>query len=203
MTHSNISTKDESVRMFDNPILDFFSRVHWSTPLILFVPVIIYLLYCAWVIGWTIVGIVALFISGLAIWTFAEYVMHRFIFHFELPGKLGAKIHFIVHGVHHEYPNVSKRLVLPPVLSIPLSLAFYYLFKGLLGASILPPFFAGFLVGYLCYDMLHYAVHHAKIKSEWFQLLKRHHMMHHFKDPHNGYGVSSKLWDIIFGTTFK
>ena len=115
MTHSNISTKDESVRMFDNPILDFFSRVHWSTPLILFVPVIIYLLYCAWVIGWTIVGIVALFISGLAIWTFAEYVMHRFIFHFELPGKLGAKIHFIVHGVHHEYPNDSKRLVLPPV----------------------------------------------------------------------------------------
>lgn len=204
MSSPKISTTDESVRMFDNPILDFISRVHWTTPLILFLPVIAWLLYRAyWVEQWAITSIIGLMLCGLATWSLAEYVMHRFVFHWQPPGKWGEKIHFVTHGVHHQYPNDSKRLVLPPALSIPLATGFYYLFLFILGKHLLPPFFAGFLMGYLCYDMLHYAVHHAKIKHPWFQELKRHHMLHHFKDPDNGYGVSSKLWDIIFRTTIK
>lgn len=204
MNNLKISTKDESVRMFDNPILDYFSRVHWSTPLILFIPIIFYMLYLAYQTHhWSVTQIVGLFILGLAIWTFAEYVMHRFVFHYQPPGKWGAKIHYLTHGVHHAYPNDSKRLVLPPVLSIPLASGFYFLFYYVLGTVITPPFFAGFLLGYLIYDMLHYALHHAHIKSEWFKKLKEHHMWHHFKDQHKGYGVSSKFWDIVFRTTFK
>lgn len=204
MSDYKISTTDESVRMFDNRILDSFSRVHWSVPLWLFVPVIFLLLYRAhWIFEWSVAHIIELFLVGLASWSLAEYIMHRFVFHWQPPGKWGAKVHFVTHGVHHQYPNDSKRLVLPPALSIPLATGFYWLFSYTLGASITAPFFAGFLVGYLCYDMLHYAVHHATLKSTWFQTLKRHHMMHHFKDPKSGYGVSSKLWDIAFRTTFK
>ena len=108
-----------------------------------------------------------------------------------------------MHGVHHDYPNDSKRLVLPPSVSIPLAVLFYFLFNALLGPALAAPFYAGFVTGYLVYDMIHYAVHHADIKSKWFIELKTHHLKHHFKDPDKGYGVSSKIWDKIVGTDYK
>jgi sterol desaturase/sphingolipid hydroxylase (fatty acid hydroxylase superfamily) len=32
--------------------------------------------------------------------------------------------------------------------------------------------------------------------------MKTHHMGHHFNDAESGYGVSSKLWDVVFRTLF-
>lgn len=191
--------------MFDNPILDFFSRVHFSVPLFIFIPVIGFFLYHSFFIfqlAWYFV--LAWFIGGVLFWTLTEYVMHRFVFHFQPNSELGKKIHFITHGVHHDYPNDSWRLVMPPILSIPLSSMFYGLFVLVIGnATIIAPFFAGFISGYLVYDMMHYALHHVQWKNKWFQQLKKHHMVHHFHDPDNGFGVSSALWDNILGTKFN
>lgn len=203
MPHNFTSLKDESIRMFDNPIMHKFSQVHYTTPLLLFVPIIAYFLYQAvFVLSFSLFLVPFLYGAGLFAWTIAEYIMHRFVFHWQPPGKLGEKIHFWIHGVHHEYPNDSRRLVMPPLLSLPLAALHYYFFSAILG-TYLPPFFAGFLTGYLLYDMLHYAIHHASIQHHVFQELKKHHMMHHFQDPHRGYGVSSKFWDIVFRTTFN
>ena len=199
-----VSNKDESVRMFKSSFLELFSKVHWSVPLFLFIPAISYLLYLAVTsqsIGLLQVG--AWFLGGIAVWTATEYVLHRWLFHYEPPGKLGKRMHFIFHGVHHDYPNDSWRLVMPPAVSIPLASLFYFLFRNVVVHDGFFSFFAGFLAGYLFYDMLHYAIHHAPMKGKIWMALKTHHLKHHFKDPDAGYGVSSPLWDVIVGSQFK
>ncbi len=199
-----VSNKDESVRMFRYGWMEIFSKVHFSVPAILYLPVIGYFLYAS-IIDPTISGlkVLGLFAGGVLSWTLTEYFLHRFVFHYHPSKDFGKRLLFIMHGVHHDYPNDSKRLVMPPSVSIPLAFIFYFGYKALLGASMAAPFFAGFVLGYLCYDMLHYAVHHANIKSKWFMDIKAHHLKHHFKDPDNGFGVSSTLWDKIIGTEYK
>lgn len=199
-----VSNKDESVRMFKSSFLELFSKVHWTVPLFIFVPIISYLMFQAIIsveIG--MIPIIAWFVGGIGIWTITEYFLHRFLFHYEPPGKLGKRMHFIFHGVHHDYPNDSWRLVMPPAVSLPLAYAFYLLFRNVVAGDAFFPFFAGFLAGYLFYDMLHYAIHHAPMKGKIWMALKTHHLKHHFKDPDNGYGVSSPLWDVIVGTQFS
>lgn len=197
-----VSNKDESVRMFESSFLEMFSKVHWSVPLFIFLPVISYCLYLGWGMEVPLWAMFFSLIVGIIFWTITEYVLHRFVFHYQPPGDWGAKIHFIFHGVHHDYPNDSMRLVMPPAVSIPLAYLFFLLFNWLIPTIYLYPFFAGFLVGYLCYDMLHYAIHHAPMKGKLWMTLKTHHLKHHFKDPDNGYGVSSPIWDVIVGTQF-
>ena len=195
--------KYNSIRMFKNPILEFFSHIHPITPLVVWAPIVSYLMYLAiFQFHVAALTIAALFIAGAFFWTLAEYSLHRFVFHWMPPGVFGKKIHFIFHGVHHDYPSDSKRLVMVPTVSIPLAAGFFFLFKALVGPVNVFPFFIGFISGYLFYDMTHYALHHYNFKSKFWLNLKHHHMLHHFKDEHLGYGVSSKIWDYVFGTTF-
>jgi 4-hydroxysphinganine ceramide fatty acyl 2-hydroxylase len=204
MKSNFVSAKDETVRMFDNNFLEALSRVHPAVPLIIFLPVIFYMAYTAvFSFGLNMVAFVLYFICGLAIWTFTEYFLHRFVFHLELPGKLGARIHFIFHGVHHDYPNDSRRLVLPPSVSIPLAVLFYFLFHQFISEPTVFPFYSGFLTGYLCYDMIHYAIHHFRIENWFWKKIKEHHMRHHYVDATRGFGVSSALWDVVIGTDFE
>lgn len=190
--------------MFKNNFLDLVSRVHWSTPLVLYIPFTAFLLYRAFAVyQMPILTVLALMAGGVLSWTLAEYVLHRFVFHWQPPGKIGERIHFVAHGVHHDYPNDSKRLVMPPALSIPLCITFYLLFRVTMGDMYTMGFMPGYVLGYLAYDMTHYALHHVNWKHPFFLALKEHHMVHHYHDPDNGYGVSSKLWDHIFRTNFK
>ena len=203
MAKNFISNKDESVRMFDSNFLDFFSRVHFTVPLILFIPVVLYFLYKAiFVFHIAALPLVGYFAIGFLVWTFAEYTLHRFVFHFHHDSDFGRKMHFIFHGVHHDYPNDTYRLVMVPSMSVPLAFVFYGLFYLILGAELASAIFPGFVAGYLTYDMTHYVVHHANWKNQYFQNLKKHHILHHFKYPDQGYGVSSTLWDKVFGSTY-
>ena len=203
MAKNFISNKDETVRMFENSFLERLTRIHYSIPLFLFIPVIIYSFYHAvWIDDISNLSLTGHIFLGLFVWSLTEYMMHRFVFHWMPPGKLGERIHFVFHGVHHDYPSDSKRLVMVPTVSIPLATLFFFLFKLLLGPVNVFPFFVGFLSGYLFYDMVHYAIHHYNFKSKFWLDMKHHHMLHHYKDMENGYGVSSKFWDFIFRTTF-
>jgi sterol desaturase/sphingolipid hydroxylase (fatty acid hydroxylase superfamily) len=203
MAKNFISNKDETLPMFENKFLERLTRIHYSVPLFLFIPVILYCLFRSIFIDHLgALPIVGYFLLGLFVWTLTEYVMHRFVFHWMPPGKFGERLHFIFHGVHHDYPSDSKRLVMVPTVSIPLAALFFFLFKFLIGGVLVFPFFTGFLLGYLFYDMTHYAIHHYNFKSKFWLDLKHHHMLHHYKDMNNGYGVSSKFWDMIFRTTF-
>ena len=202
MTKNFVSNKDVTVRMFKSDFMESLSKVHPAVPLIVFVPVIAFFLYKSIEFQISLTKILLLIVLGIFIWSFAEYTLHRFIFHFNAKSKFGQKIHFIFHGVHHDYPMDSRRLVMPPSVSVPLAILFYFLFEVILGKSFVSPFFVGFLVGYLFYDMTHYAVHHFNIHNKFWLVLKKHHMRHHFQNPELGYGVSSPMWDYIIGTDF-
>ena len=198
-----VSNKNETVRMFESDFMEFFSRVHPATPLILYLPVVGYMLYDSlWRCGLSIIAVAALFLLGVLLWTLLEYLIHRYIFHYEPRGSWGKRLHYIIHGVHHDYPNDARRLVMPPAISIPLAVAFCLIFALTLG-RFAPGVSAGFGVGYICYDSLHYAIHHFPMKRGVWLWLKQYHLRHHFRDDHVGYGISSPLWDYVFRTTRK
>lgn len=195
-----VSNRNESVRMFESDFLEFFSHVHPITPLVIYAPVMSYLLYLALAVRATAVPLVAaLFVAGILLWSFVEYFMHRWIFHYEPRSTWGKRLHFMLHGVHHDYPNDASRLVMPPSVSIPLAFLFYGLFLLAFG-RFTPAIYAGFLAGYLFYDSLHYATHHFAMKRGLLLWLKRYHMRHHYQDEESGFGVTSPLWDYAFGT---
>src|ERR1035437_10426102 len=161
MPKNFVSNKDETVRMFDNNFLEACSKVHFSVPLYIYIPVISIFLYRAIAVNYLDFSkILSLIILGIIIWSLTEYMLHRFVFHYVPDSKLGRRIHFIFHGVHHDYPSDSKRLVMPPSVSLPLAIIFYLLFYAIVGHIYVAPFMAGFLAGYLTYDMTHYAIHH-------------------------------------------
>ncbi len=198
-----VTNSEESIRLFQNPLLHILSKVHWSVPLILFIPVISFLVYMgisAVSLGLLDVGL--LLFAGIGTWTITEYMLHRFVFHFHPTSEFGKKIQFLFHGIHHDYPCDRLRLVMPPPISIPLTLVFFFFFKLLFVGDALYPFFGGFLLGYLIYDMFHYMIHHAPMKGKIWSVLKTHHLTHHYVNDEKGFGVSSKLWDIIIRTNF-
>jgi len=198
-----VSNSEESVRMFKSDLLEALSKVHFTVPLYIFVPVIGYCIYRYTQTGLSILLFVELFALGLFVWTLTEYIMHRFVFHYEPADKPWAqRIHFIFHGVHHDYPSDAKRLVLPPSVSIPLATGFYFLFNAILPTNYIWGFFPAFILGYLFYDISHYAIHHFNFKGAIWKKIKQHHMLHHYQDPAKGYGVSSPLWDKIFRSDF-
>jgi 4-hydroxysphinganine ceramide fatty acyl 2-hydroxylase len=198
-----ISNKNESVPMFESNFVEFFSHVHPATPLILYVPVVVYMLYRSLVQeNMSILTVIALFLIGVLMWTLLEYIVHRYVFHYEPKSRVGKILHFIIHGVHHDYPNDASRLVLPPVISVPMAVLFYFLFAFTF-RRFAPAVSAGFGVGYICYDMIHYATHHFAMQNKIGLRLKQYHLRHHYKDDEVGFGVSSPLWDYIFGTTRK
>src|SRR3954447_11352845 len=144
-----------SPRMFESDLLDKLSRVHPAVPVFIFVPAIAVLIaLAAGQVG--ALALIGLFVGGYFFWTLAEYWIHRVIFHFEPEDGFGARLHWIIHGVHHDHPNDPLRLVMPPSVSVPLSSLFVLAFYAILGSPLFLPFSGGFLAGYLIYDMTHY-----------------------------------------------
>ncbi|MEJ7787100.1 MAG: sterol desaturase family protein [Solirubrobacteraceae bacterium] len=188
-----------SPRMFDNPVLDALSRVHPTVPPLIFAPAIA----IAFLTGADRVGAANALLAvvvGYVVWTLTEYWLHRVVFHFEPEGGFGARLHWIIHGVHHDHPNDPMRLVMPPSVSVPLAAAFLALFVFTAGTGWGVAAFSGFIAGYLAYDMLHFHTHHHVPRTRLGRRLRELHMRHHFQDHHAGYGVSAPYWDHVFGT---
>jgi sterol desaturase/sphingolipid hydroxylase (fatty acid hydroxylase superfamily) len=188
-----------SPRMFESSFFDRLSRVHPLVPLAIFGPTIAILLVLA-ATRLEALQLVLLVAGGYLFWTLTEYWMHRIVFHFEPEEGLGARFHWIIHGVHHEHPNDPKRLVMPPGVSIPLSLAFFGLFWLVLGLDQAFAFGAGFWAGYLAYDSIHYHLHHHAPRTALGRWLRELHMRHHFQDETAGFGISAPWWDRVFRT---
>src|SRR6478735_11786054 len=129
MPQRYISNKNESVRMFESDFMEFFSHVHPAIPLVIYLPLMTYMLYLGLFERGMAAAIVAgLFVAGVLIWSLVEYTMHRWVFHYEPTSRWGKQFHFLLHGVHHDYPRDASRLVMPPIVSIPLALFFCGLF---------------------------------------------------------------------------
>lgn len=193
-----VSNRDETVRMFENPVLEYFSHIHPATPVVVFVPIIAWRAVVAFT-SMTMLQAASVVLAGIVLWTLVEYTIHRFVFHIEPKTEWGKRIHFMVHGVHHDYPRDSTRLVMPLLVSVPLAALFYVAFQFMV-APFHDALFSGFLGGYVAYDVIHYATHHWPMKGPVGRFLKEYHMKHHYVDDHTAYGVSSPLWDILLGT---
>lgn len=202
MKKSYVSNSEDSIQLFKNNWMNALSKVHFTVPLFIFIPAICWFSYLSISKGLGLVNFVIYFFMGLIVWTITEYLLHRYIFHYHPSSDWGKKLHFIFHGIHHDYPRDKMRLVMPPSASIPLAAAFYFLFSFVFEDKSHLAFFSGFLLGYLIYDMMHYAMHHYNFKSGVFKRIKQHHMLHHYQDENKGYGVSSSLWDIILKSDF-
>lgn len=191
----------ESPRMFESDLVDFFSRTHPIVVPVLFVPATAGLVWFGVAkMGAGVLPSALLFAGGFVFWTFAEYWLHRTFFHWVPDTKWGERMHFLVHGVHHDWPRDKYRLVMPPAVSITLFFLFLGLFRVTLGATYAWPFHGGFVLGYMVYDLTHYWTHHFPARSRFGKLIKKHHMLHHFKEHDRRFGVSSPAWDVVFGT---
>ena len=190
-------------KLFSSPILEKLSRTHIAVPITLF------LLYAIVLGVWNVqhtnlaVGTtVILFFAGWLTFTWVEYLVHRHVFHLETYNQWRTNFQYMVHGVHHEYPKDKDRLAMPPLLSITIATILLVLLKLVLGDYVFA-FLPGFLVGYAGYLLVHYMVHVYAPPKNIFKALWRNHSIHHYKEGDILFGVSSPLWDYVYGTTDK
>jgi sterol desaturase/sphingolipid hydroxylase (fatty acid hydroxylase superfamily) len=196
-----VSPKNKgSKRLFTNPILEKLSRTHIA------VPITVFFVYAAALLYWSIThtslswGItVTMFIVGAVSFTWVEYMVHRHIFHMATYTKWREKFQYTVHGVHHEFPKDKERLAMPPLLSITLATVLLLLFRVMLGDLVFS-FLPGFLVGYAYYLSVHYVVHVYQPPKNFLKKLWVNHAVHHYKHGEYIFGVSSPLWDYVYGT---
>jgi sterol desaturase/sphingolipid hydroxylase (fatty acid hydroxylase superfamily) len=201
MEFEKIHNKGQA-RLFKSDFLEVLTKAH---PLVIwgmYLPVLFYLPYLAHTRhGFAISSLWLYFFSGIFCWTLFEYVAHRFIFHWVPKTPLATKVVYTMHGNHHHYPRDRQRLFMPPVPSILFASLLFGIFFWMMGSHALM-FFPGFLLGYLLYASMHYAIHAWNPPFKWMKPLWRNHHLHHYKNEHHGFGVSSTLWDLVFGTMF-
>jgi len=193
---------NQSLRVFNNPLLESLTHVHPATPLLLWGPVVVWLIWRSFAVHrLSVAAVLGLAMLGLFCWSLSEYLLHRYLFHLRPTGPFRARLQFMIHGLHHDDPEDPTRLVLPPVPTFLGAVVFFTFFRLVLGPVRAEPVFAFFAVGYLLYDYIHYASHASVLWTRVGRTLKRNHMLHHYATPDAHWGVSAPLWDYVFGTT--
>ncbi len=193
-----------SATIFKNPFLESLTRTSLTQNIIVYGSVIAFLIYYAIAVrGIDALTFVGFFVFALFTWTLAEYLLHRYLFHWISDNKFVKRFHFIMHGSHHLYPRDTERLLMPPVpgliMASALFLIFFAIFSLLGYGNYTWAFFPGFFLGYLLYSFLHRATHVVKPPKR-FKYIWKHHSLHHYKYPNKAFGVSTPFWDHVFGT---
>jgi len=193
------------LRIFESNFLEFFSMTPWYVIPLFWFPLTSYFTY----IGYSLLEqksllfTAFLFFCGMMSWTIGEYILHRFVFHYDerLPrSNFCYCVHFLIHGIHHGFPQDRYRLVFPIAFGIVLCLVLTTLYCSVLGIAKGLIAMAGFGSAYVMYDVLHYSFHHVDINLSIYRRLKSYHNRHHYKDPELGFGVTSPFWDFVFRT---
>lgn len=201
MKFDKIHNKGQA-RLFESEYLEMLTKTH---PLVIwgmYIPIIGYMLYHANThLGFSVLFIAGIFLVGGFSWTLFEYVAHRFVFHLVSENPKMQKFAYILHGNHHHFPRDRQRLFMPPIPSLILASAIFGL-QYLMLREYTYIFFPGFMLGYLMYGTMHYAIHAWNPPFKWMKPLWRNHHLHHYKNEHNGFGVSTTIWDHVFGTMF-
>ena len=187
-------------KLFQNPILEKLTRTHIAVPLTIFT------VFSAALLVWSVTHTtlsagttIGLFLLGVIAFTWVEYMVHRHVFHMKTYSALREKLQYTMHGVHHEFPKDKDRLAMPPLLSVTIATILLLLFRVAMGDLVFA-FLPGFLVGYAAYLSVHYMVHAFAPPKNFFRVLWLNHGSHHYKNGELIYGVSSPLWDYIYGT---
>ena len=188
--------------LFNNPTLEKLSRTPIWVPQLMWITISTAILFYAFTnAGMSVFRILILGFLGALSWSFVEYMAHRFFHHSETNSDRMSKTQHNGHWIHHLYPKDPTRLAMPPVSAVVISSIFFGLFYLLMGESAFA-FYPGFMLGYTIYISFHYAEHKYPIPKKYPPLrrLWKQHIVHHYKNPYVAYGVSSNLWDWVFGT---
>lgn len=186
--------------LFKNPIIEKLSRTHIAIPVSIFLACSVLMIY--WAVSknlLSVVSIVGLFLFGLLLFTFIEYLVHRYVFHMITDTKFKERVQYLAHGVHHDFPRDKTRLAMPPIVSALLVTILFLLFRLVIGDAVFA-FLPGFITGYSAYLGVHYVVHAYQPPRNFMKVLWINHGIHHYKDHERAFGVSSPLWDYIFRT---
>lgn len=186
----------QSVRLFDSPVLERLTKARPATVVVIYAPVVAVLsVRSVPLLEW---AAAAWALAGVLVWTLVEYGLHRVVFHWPARSSWGRRLVFLMHGCHHADPEDPLRAVMPPMASLPLALACYGVAALVLPGAPRDAAFAGFLLGYLHYDLTHWACHQARMAGPLGRRLKRHHLRHHYVGADGNYGVGTPLWDMAF-----
>ncbi|KAJ3362064.1 fatty acid alpha-hydroxylase [Allomyces javanicus] len=192
----------EPAYLFGNPVLEVLTRTPWYVVPLTWTPVVAYLAWSAAQV-FPLETVVSMFLAGLVMWSFFEYTFHRFLFHIDtyLPDHPYAlTLHFLTHGIHHYLPMDRMRLVLPPIFFAIIVQPPWFAFRAILDFPTCAGLFSGGIAGYIIYDLTHYYLHHARVRTGYLRDLKKYHLAHHYKEYNEGFGITSKAWDYVFGT---
>ena len=201
MQFEKINNKGQA-RLFKSDYLEMLTKTH---PLVIwgmYSPAIVYMLYYSNInLAFPLWRVILTFMGGMFFWSFFEYLAHRFLFHWVAESGRARKFIYTLHGNHHHYPRDKQRLFMPPVPSIIITSAVFGILYSIMRQNAFM-FWPGFILGYLMYGTMHYAIHAWNPPFRWMKPLWRNHHLHHYKNEHNGFGVSSTIWDHFFGTMF-
>ncbi len=204
--HRSIKPK-QGIRIFRRDVLEALTHTPWWLVPVVWGPIFLGLFVAALRLGLGGSTVLALVVLGLFLWTFLEYALHRCVFHYRPQSAFGRRVHFLAHGIHHLDPWDRTRLVFPPLLALAIALPVFGLiwavcliFQAVLPFATAVATMAGLILGYVVYDLTHYAMHHKRATTRWGKFLKAYHLTHHHKHPDRMFGVSQPLWDLVFGS---
>lgn len=195
-----MAKETQSIRLFENQLLESMTHVHPIVPLVMWAPFSLWLFSKSFIKGLSLSEYLITAVAALLVWTITEYAVHRYLFHFPGKSAFSKRMVYLFHGIHHDQPDDATRLVMPPVPAVLLMGLFYGLFSLFVPALYLEAFMGFFIIGYLCYDYIHYATHHFPMTSKVGRYLRKYHLRHHHAKEESKYGVSNPLWDYLLGT---
>ncbi len=178
------------------------NRIH--TVFYFYIPVIIGLLIYSILkfdIHWTVY--LYSLLGCVLFWSAFEYVLHRYLLHARFKNEKLNKMLYDFHGIHHDYPNDNRFILVGMHISIPAGIALFFVARIIFGETNVFPVFSMLLIVYCIYEWMHFAAHNYNFENKWFQKLKHHHLKHHFKDNKRGFGFITTKWDELSKTDFN
>jgi sterol desaturase/sphingolipid hydroxylase (fatty acid hydroxylase superfamily) len=146
-------------------------------------------------------GILLLCLTGVVTWGLIEYCLHRFVFHFDAQSEKGHARVYAMHLSHHAQPKALEDLFTGLQLSLPIALCYCALAWAITRSwQAMVYLFIGLMAGYFSYEFLHYHAHHHRPRGRLLRYLKKYHMLHHHQTPALRFGVTSPVFDYLFGT---
>ena len=135
-----------------------------------------------------LIGVV-MFVAGMFAWTLVEYVIHGVLGH--------AHRTFVtpLHDVHHRDPHAVFALGAWIPTAVVMAGGWY-----LFGLAPGMMFLGGIVAGFAVYEVIHYRIHFTKPAGSIEASLRARHLAHHFREPDRIFGVTTPLWDYVFGS---
>ena len=133
----------------------------------------------------------ALVAAGLVVWPLLEYVIH---------GVLSHRLRTPAAAMHWTHHRDARRVFTPLTVWLPIALVLWAGLAQAAGAVAAGAFVLGIVAGFLRYEHVHWRIHFRAPRNAHQELLRVHHLSHHFRNPNAYHGVTTRLWDRVFGT---